>query len=248
MAAVTHSLRATPRRPGNFFGGALLRRALPPTHNLQRCPVLPHQRAAGRRGYRDERRQGDEQLPSGTNSARPHGERDGRARSQLARRAPLRTARSPSRHHPLHRHELEGLCDLPDTRTEPPPDGQVMAGRRTLVSLYTRSPRRRRLRRSDWRTPAADCPGAQHYQLVLPALLHLLHGHHRPASAPRPTFPARRYTLSTLTTRTPSTDGVRSNWRTQPQGLARTADRALTTRTPPTCVCPPPSAARRCTL
>ena len=30
MAAVTHSLRATPRRPGNFFGGALLRRALPP--------------------------------------------------------------------------------------------------------------------------------------------------------------------------------------------------------------------------
>ena len=55
------------------------------------------------------------------------------------------SARSPSRHHPLHRHELEGLCDLPGTRTEPPPDGQVLAGRRTLVSLYTRSPRRRRL-------------------------------------------------------------------------------------------------------
>ena len=54
---------------GRFYGERFRRRT---TSSAVRCS--PVQRAAGRRGYRDERRQGDEQLPSGTNSARPHGE------------------------------------------------------------------------------------------------------------------------------------------------------------------------------
>ena len=61
---------------GRFYVERFRRRT---TSSAVRCS--PVQRAAGRRGYRDERRQGDEQLPSETNYARPHGERDGRARS-----------------------------------------------------------------------------------------------------------------------------------------------------------------------
>ena len=71
-----------------------------------------------------------------------------------------------------HRHDTILYID---TRTEPPPDGQVMAGRRTLVSLYTRPPRRRRLHRSGLRADPAGrlpLPRRREGRLRRPRLLH----------------------------------------------------------------------------